>query len=1162
MSINIAYSSEMMSQYIQGETIGPGHQFEALQTADGHSLLFSIGTNGVFYLIEEQPELATGWQQNDLSTILQADFSSPLQAKNFSVAQLPNSSEFGLLLVITVDEVDYLYYSNTYSRNSEDNSISLEWTALPFDAGTAPAALNIAHVYYANTNDQPVGVVDLAGEQNDDILRYYIDPQKKAASNYWTPYLLPYDMNASEAIYLCDGRRDGAKINGLYTLGTVGNQSIVVFQEFFDYYGSGAAPSTRLLLPSNVAAQNLASIASVAVNANKDGSFTDLFVTGADGGLYYFAANQQADEQEGILLFQNDLFKEIQLLQAYKTSDKVVVWGLNRAQQVFYTQVSLAAITTGSAWSLPLAIASQVEQISPYVNRVNGGNTYFAHTGTGELKKAFQDPVTTLWTKQDIVVPALPDSVAQKFDAYTTKIALSDENNIPLTDVSLQVSSSCRTTVYINYHYYVLDTTPIEVPVDSQGSLYILQRTESLQASLLTIASLDGSQRITVNPMDKVAEQYFSLNTTEALQDATVTDDKGENPQPLIPDTASDDDLQATADAMQSLSDAYSGLDSSSSATISAKETTQFRVVESIGQTMDDFADAVVVAAGDLVDCLVTATDYVIHIVKDAAEDVWNFVCEIGDAVLTFVIDTIEKVIAALQAILQALATLVELAIQFVKFLFSWGDIQLTKDVFKNILLVTAQGALNAIDSVEEALDEGLKKLNEQLNDWANIPNTTDTTSLASLSSQTDNSSMSSASSDFLQYYLVNNADAATMTEGTPPTLTTEQQQQFDALVNQINAATNDPAQETSPLQDALQTFYNQFLAENQYQTMPLSQLIEQGLVIFGEILLGLADEIFDALLDFLKSVASSVITLLNTPIWIPVLSNILEEFFDTSIGFSVVDVLTLVAAVPATLGYKILTGKAPFEEGSTITTTLCTVDDFETLLAFISGNSLTSKKTLVLATSTNDSASEVQEDIFIIGRAITGSLSIIGGFINVLAEEADNVKSLTFLNIVLNLTTVGINATVNLAAQPAPLKSDWANALYKVLLLIHLLEKEFYLAAFSIAEGDKAVLKGVKIANEIATLTIKGVNLLTTLVHIIELIEDHSDYPVQANLALMECGVDISDFIAKVCDLILNFIPKEMPTTTLVVAGIDVIAYCIEGGLQLGQTVYAAIEE
>ena len=193
MSINIAYSSEMMSQYIQGETIGPGHKFEALQTTDGHSLLFSIGTNGIFYLTEEQPELATGWQQNDLSTILQADFSSPLQAKNFSVAQLPNSSEFGLLLVITVDEVDYLYYSNAYQRNTEDNSISLEWTALPFDAGTAPTALNIAHVYYANTNDQPVGVVDLAGAQNSDILRYYIDPQKKVASNYWTPYLLPYD---------------------------------------------------------------------------------------------------------------------------------------------------------------------------------------------------------------------------------------------------------------------------------------------------------------------------------------------------------------------------------------------------------------------------------------------------------------------------------------------------------------------------------------------------------------------------------------------------------------------------------------------------------------------------------------------------------------------------------------------------------------------------------------------------------------------------------------------------------------------------------------------------------------------------------------------------------------------------------------------------------
>lgn len=1173
MSINIAYSSEMMSQYIQGEAIGPGHKFEVLQTLDGHSLLFSIGTNGVFYLTEEQPKLETGWQQNDLSTTLQDQFSTPIQAKDFSVAQLPNSNDFGLLLALTENGKDHLYYSNAYTRNQEDNSIHLQWTSLPFDGDTPPDTFTIDSLYYATTNEQPVGVVDVQGEQDGDIIRYYIDPQKEASSKYWVPYLFPYDMNAQEATYLCDGKRVGAKVNGLYTLGTVGATAIVVFQEFFDYYGAGAAPTTRLYLPSGVQAQNLASFESVNSVPNKEGSFTDLVVAGSNGGVYYYAAADQKDQQEGILLFQNDLFKEVTTLQAYKTADKVVVWGLNRAQQVFYTQVALTAVGTGSQWSLPLAIASGVEQISTYVNRVNGGNTYFAHTGNGALKKVFQDPVTTLWTRQDIVVPTLPtpENAAQKFDAYTTKIVLTDESNLPITGVTLQVSSSCRTAVYINYHYYVLDVTPIPVPVDAQGSLYILQKTESLQAPLLTIQSADGSKCVAVNPMDKVAEQYFKLTTPENLQAATVTDDKGENTQPLLSEDTSEEDLQATAAAMTSLSDAYSNLSPATAADFKTTNfvarptaTLQLGVVSAIGETMEDFADAVVVAAGDLLDCIADATEYVIHIVQDAAQATWNFVCEIGGAVLTFVIDTIEKVVAALQAILQAIKTAIKMAIQFIKFLFSWGDIQLTKDVFKNMFVLTMQGALDTVDEVQSVIHTIVNRVETQLEDWADIGDDNNSTNITTLTSSSDTSNSSSASSDFLQYYLVNNAPSSQLTdeEAIEPSAvfvsTLEQLQgQLDNWMQEAEAEGD-----TSPIRAALNTFYEEIIEGEQYKTMPLEDLLKKSIAIFLEAILEVAEELLDAILDLVKEIAGSILSALATPIWIPVLSNILEEFFNTEISFSVLDVLLLVIAVPSTLGYKVLTQKAPFDAEDASTQAILEAQDFQALYQIFTNKPIGGSGSILMLSSSDDFIKiEDRQLFFSLFRLLTATCSAISACLVIPNELFKKSKGLSVLTTINNTASIVFNVLVNVLAQPAPLQNKLMNGLYYELVTINIVSKGLLLTLrilrFTKLKVNTSLIDALDIGRG---LVIDGLNLVTIAVHFYELLGQFKDTPHQAVLATAQCGSDSVNFINDVMALINYITPDSAAEIVMVEMGADVMLFLVQTVIQAGESMYAGI--
>ncbi len=51
--MKIIHSSELMKNQRQAEIMSPGAAFQALQTYDGHSLFFSIGTDQVFYLTKE-----------------------------------------------------------------------------------------------------------------------------------------------------------------------------------------------------------------------------------------------------------------------------------------------------------------------------------------------------------------------------------------------------------------------------------------------------------------------------------------------------------------------------------------------------------------------------------------------------------------------------------------------------------------------------------------------------------------------------------------------------------------------------------------------------------------------------------------------------------------------------------------------------------------------------------------------------------------------------------------------------------------------------------------------------------------------------------------------------------------------------------------------------
>src|SRR5262245_50226424 len=134
-TLTLTYSSEMMTNYLQAELIAAQAKFEALQTSDGHSLLFSVGTNGAFNVIREQSgATVAGWTVTDLSTArITHDFPSGGTVSTFEVGQSVADGSFGLAMVVASGSDNKLYLSLGNSNTDLSWTAAPNWTAYPYD---------------------------------------------------------------------------------------------------------------------------------------------------------------------------------------------------------------------------------------------------------------------------------------------------------------------------------------------------------------------------------------------------------------------------------------------------------------------------------------------------------------------------------------------------------------------------------------------------------------------------------------------------------------------------------------------------------------------------------------------------------------------------------------------------------------------------------------------------------------------------------------------------------------------------------------------------------------------------------------------------------------------------------------------------------------------
>ncbi|MEV2268379.1 hypothetical protein [Nonomuraea africana] len=956
--MKISFESELMENHKAAVVMVPDQAFEVLQSQDGDALFFSIGTDNVCYLTREVTETPTGWNRIDLSSALSAHYGgAPVTAKAFAVTQNAQTLAIDLALAVTVNGADALYLSLGNANTDAAWADGVTWTAVPFDAGTAPDPLVIADVNIMNIPASGGSgaveniFVDVLRRSDDPLRlldRYYITPGN---SPQWRLHKLAADL-AAGSIVNCLGQRPNdprpdVHIPGIYTFGTISGEPQLLFTPQYNYVQPTHAPTpARLTPPSGTSA--------IASALNGSG-VTNLFVAAADG-LYLFAPDNQHDLATPVQIVTDDLFAGATTLAAATDANRTAVWGLGPQGTLCYVSCPAGSEADPTAWSTPVPLLPSVEQFAFFLNIGAGNNVLFADVDGQDLVQLTQDPVTTDWLQRSILLPATdPDDVIV-YNSFTTHVAVTDDSGLAAPNTAVAVTATSPVSVYLNDVYHLLSpTVPVNTSTDATGVLTVVQETQSLAAVCFHIVLTDTPDvAADVHPMSKATATLAAVQTGDDLRAVVVTNADGTQ-QPLVPSSVATADSDAAAQAIVQFMNVNAGLPQDGSRQRSGDSAIHVARADAMpqvwgisfaggGLTYHEGADAVAhlapravgeaplgigsdiaVAMGDFFSWLKHCFEDVEKFVVQEVEGIYHFVATIAGEVYDVLLDCVAAVVHAVEFIFNKIKVFFEDLIKWLGFLFAWSDIVRTHNVLKNIFTRYLAKCIDGLGDAETQVQNTFIQLQGYVNAWAGLPNDIP----ASLGGTSRSSAMAAATpvpgqdspqSNWGLHQLKSNAANGTTTaqpnQGVTGDVTATLQPLVDAL-----------SREKDILELAFHSFKSNVI--DKIDQLSFTQLLEQAIAIITDALLQSIENVLVAAINVLAELVEGCMEILNATIEIPVLSWLYRKVSGNDL--SLLDAACLVAAIPVTIGYKLIADAAPFPDNAT-TTALIDAPDFATI--------------------------------------------------------------------------------------------------------------------------------------------------------------------------------------------------------------------------------------
>lgn len=920
-NLKVTASAELMENYIHSDFLLPQKKFLALQTDVGASLLFSIGTGGILYLTIEDPGNTHGWRQVDLSSKqILSDFAGKGTVKTFGATQVPAvvggaAAQINLAMVINDGTNDHLYISLGNSDADLSWADKPTWTAAPFnavdDSGkliVLPNPFLIANVLIGEATDQLYIVIDTISNPGDEpnlLARYYIDISSPTKPT-WTTHDIAIDVEALKS-NTCLGRTaNGFGVDGLYTQGKIGAASQLIYTPLYNAFDQTMPPlPSRFNLPGGLIGD------AIACMRNKDNS-TDLYVS-ANESLYWFASDNQKDGATGILVATSPLLKTVGDLFVSEADGYVVVWGLNSNNEVFYLACPSGSQSQINQWSRPLPILTKVDAISPFIDRNYSAKTFFAQSSTG-LIKLIKSPTTSLWNSHNITLPPMnPKKASEPIHSYTTHIKITDDIGKAVAYQPVTISASNVTSVYINHLYYLVGPNGIDLTADDLGTITIVETATSLAATRfqVTVGSLPA---IPINTMDSAWKRNAAYSTPTSLQAAQIVDRHG-NKRNFLPAGTSQDNINSVAQSNKNLGMAYDSLTSKPHPMLyKAHLAIGAPNVQPISFAKASLGDSILSDIGDLFNWLASGVAKAIQLIKDAATGFWHFVVTIGDAIYHAALDCVEAILAAATWVYDTIKVAVEDALKFLEFIFGWQDIVTTHRVMKNIFTQFAYNCIDQLSNSKADIATVFTAIQHDVNKWANIPDFDQTLGKTTNSNPPPEGQNGSPSNLGVHHFKgnSNSMDA----DVKPPSVT---ESIFDALLELLEKE-----------EDTLSGAYNAIKTDiiDQFDSLSVTEIIKKFIAIIVDTLLQTVENILLAVVDVFIQLIKGVMDVFTTTIDIPVLSWLYKDISGEDLSF--LDLICLIAAIPATIVFKIGSKVAPFPKDDPFTIGLLAATNFD----------------------------------------------------------------------------------------------------------------------------------------------------------------------------------------------------------------------------------------
>ncbi|QPC59453.1 hypothetical protein HYE67_001684 [Fusarium culmorum] len=980
---SMSTSTELMLNYVQGELVKPEGKFRALQTSDGTALLFAIDSSGVLNVIEETvAQTQTGWRATDMSSkVINDRFPSGATAMQFDVGQsVMNGFTLTLAMSVRSKGSDTLFLSLRNSPSSTSEWISKPyWKAFPFDAENGPDSIHITNIYVSETDQQQQYImVDILQDPDSELkatLRYVVDPYSTMGV-YWTPRTLPFDVE--EGTYKsCMGRVSGAYVDGIYTAGSVKGAAQLAYVPLFNIIGNAPPMPTRLRLPNNTLATAIDSARHDDQSSSWYGT-TDLYAVG-ESTLYRWDPDQQLDDNTvGTPLLTNPVFSGTDTLIALMHDKVTTVFGKNASNVVYYTSCYVDKLADPQSWSVPVPVLCGIEHITSFINLKDGGNTVFAAGGNNiqKLTQATQSD-SKLWYAQPIMLEAAPETEPIQFNSYTTTISVKGKDGLPPSGSEITLTTKTHTPVYIDGLYYILSAVPVNVTVNASGQVIVIQATNSIVGT--TITAKLGTTETTINPMAGLFDKLAKLSDKTALKDARVrTNVKAggvvgdPTTDSLVSSELPDEELEATAESIKLLNDAYNKYSKQTSSFCMVAPVTSNMVV-SQGSTVFSFGDAIAIAAGDLFNWLKTGIEKVIQVIKNAATGLWEFIVKIGTDVYRAILDTVEAVVGALEWVFDKIKTAIQNVIRFVEFLFEWDDITRTKQATYNLVKYYLLDMTSSIERAKDSFDDCMDGAREAVAEWAGIKDWStlgDSAGKPPSGNITDPTKYQNSGSQMMAGHFRNQADRITIKSDVP------EPNMVQDLVDDMIQAMESQGMVFTQTFNQLQALASDFL------DLSLADILKRLTSILVEAVLGTTQVVVDAMLDVLYTLASTVVDVLDTKIHIPIISDILNAIGFSDISF--LDLFTWIGATGITIMVKIAHGKTPFPDNAT-TRALIDAQDWASFSAVLNQGLSASKadsSTDLKEKSDVEISQEVGQIIYTAGHALSGFVAFTGNFL------------------------------------------------------------------------------------------------------------------------------------------------------------------------------------